>query len=90
MTQVESEIVMDMLYTCENPPDVEVEVLEYPGDASGGAQADAGASDPGVRVVRGSGVRGGAEGPREPGRRSGFSEGDGPVRAGRRRGWGSM
>ena len=31
MTKVESEIVMDMLGTCENPPDVEVEELDYLG-----------------------------------------------------------
>ena len=28
MTKVESEIVMDMLGTCENPPDMEVEEVE--------------------------------------------------------------
>ena len=27
MTAVESEIVMDMLFTCEDPPTVEVEAL---------------------------------------------------------------
>ena len=31
MTKVESEIVMDMLGTCENPPDMEVEELDYLG-----------------------------------------------------------
>ena len=35
MTKVESEIVMDMLGTCENPPDVEVEVWEALGTATG-------------------------------------------------------
>ena len=35
MTQVESEIVMDMLGTCEVPPRFEVEVLDYPGSADG-------------------------------------------------------
>ena len=30
MTQVESEIVMDMLGTCEDPPEFQVETLEYP------------------------------------------------------------
>ena len=29
MTEYESEIVMDMLGTCENLPDVDVEVLDY-------------------------------------------------------------
>ena len=29
MTKIESEIVMDMLGTCENPPDMEVEGLDY-------------------------------------------------------------
>ena len=35
MTKVESDIVMDMLGTCENPPDVEVEELDYLGTATG-------------------------------------------------------
>ena len=35
MTPVESEIVMDMLGTCENPPDMEVEELDYPETATG-------------------------------------------------------
>ena len=35
MTKVESEIVMDMLGTCENPPDMEVEELDYLGTATG-------------------------------------------------------
>ena len=30
MTPVESEIVMDMLGTCDNPPDVELEEMENP------------------------------------------------------------
>ena len=29
MTPVESEIVMDMLGTCENPPEYEVETLDH-------------------------------------------------------------
>ena len=35
MTKVESEIVMDMLGTCENPPDMEVEELDYLGTLVG-------------------------------------------------------
>ena len=35
MTKLEAEIVMDMLGTCEDPPDVEVEVWEAPGTATG-------------------------------------------------------
>ena len=35
MTKIESDIVMDMLGTCENPPDMEVEELDYLGTATG-------------------------------------------------------
>ena len=35
MTPVESEIVMDMLGTCENPPEYEVETLDYLGTVPG-------------------------------------------------------
>ena len=35
MTPVESEIVMDMLGTCENPPEYEVETLDYLGTVTG-------------------------------------------------------
>ena len=35
MTQRESEIVMDMLHTCEAPPQVEVETLDYLGTVTG-------------------------------------------------------
>ena len=35
MTPVESEIVMDMLGTCENPPKFEVETLDYLGTVTG-------------------------------------------------------
>ena len=38
MNQIEAEIVMDMLGTCENPPDVEVEVWEALGTATGELQ----------------------------------------------------
>ena len=61
MTKIESEIVMDMLGACEHPLNVEVEVCETQGTATG--EAGAGASECGVPVVRGGGVRGGAEGP---------------------------
>ena len=35
MTPVESEMVMDMLGTCENPPEYEVETLDYLGAVTG-------------------------------------------------------
>ena len=35
MTPVESEIVMDMLHTCEDPPEYEVETLDYLESATG-------------------------------------------------------
>ena len=35
MTPVESEMVMDMLGTCENPPEFEVETLDYLGTVTG-------------------------------------------------------
>ena len=85
MTKVGSEIVMDMLGTCENPPDMEVEELDYLGTRVGEHQFEPeGESESSVyQSVRGSGVRRRAEGAGKPGRRSGVPEGDGPVRAGR-------
>ena len=35
MTPREAEIVMDMLHTCEDPPEVEVETLDYLGTVTG-------------------------------------------------------
>ena len=35
MTQVESEIVMDMLGTCENPPEFDMKTLDYLGSVTG-------------------------------------------------------
>ena len=35
MTQRESEIVMDMIGTCEDPPEYEVETLDYLGAVTG-------------------------------------------------------
>ena len=35
MTPRESEIVMDMLHTCEDPPEIEIETLDYLGTVSG-------------------------------------------------------
>ena len=83
MTKVESEIVMDMLGTCENPPDMEVEKLDYLGTATGEHKPTPELSECGVPVVRGRGDRGGAEGAGEPGRRPGLPEVDGPVSTGR-------
>ena len=40
MTPVESEIVMDMLYTCEDPPTVELETLEVMAVVSGEDKAE--------------------------------------------------
>ena len=34
MTPYEADIVMDMLYTCEDPPTVEVEALDYVGSVA--------------------------------------------------------
>ena len=42
MTPVESEIVMDMLGTCENPPEFEVETLDYLGSVTGEHKAATG------------------------------------------------
>ena len=87
MTKVESEIVMDMLGTCENPPDVDVRVAleSATGEHAGGC---GGASEFGVRVLPRGGARGGVQVPGEPGWRPGLPQGDGPVRSGR--GWSSM
>ena len=86
MTKVESEIVMDMLGTCENPPDVDVrEALE---SATGEHQFEPEEeSESSVYQLRGSGVRGGVESAGRPGQWTGFPEGDGPVSAGLGRGW---
>ena len=90
MTKVESEIVMDMLGTCENPPDVDVrEALESAAGEHKPEPAEE-LQNLGVRVVPRGGVRGGVQVSGEPGRRPGLPEGDGPVRARRRRGWSSM
>ena len=35
MTPYEADIVMDMLYTCDEPPEVEVEELDYLGTRVG-------------------------------------------------------
>ena len=89
MTPVESAIVMDMLGTCENPPDVELEELDYLGAVTG---EDKPTADPEETVyesceeaavageVRIQGNRGGGEGfPAEtvPSARDG--DGDGVV-----------
>ena len=89
MTPVESEIVMDMLGTCENPPEFEVETLEYLGTVTGEDKQAAEpeetvygsceeAEDAGEILVRGS--QGGGEGfPKDmvPSARDG--DGDGVV-----------
>ena len=86
MTKVESEIVMDMLGTCENPPEVDVrEALE---SATGEHKPEA-AEEPqnSVYGLSRGGVRGGVQVPGEPGWRLGFPQGDGSVRSGRGWGW---
>ena len=103
MPDRETEAVVEMLGTCENPPDMEVEELDYLGTLVGehkpepelqnsvygsceeAEAAGAGASELGVRVVRGSGGRRRGEGARKPGRWTGFPEGAGAERTGR--GW---
>ena len=80
MTPVESEIVMDMLYTCKHPPKVEVETLEGMAVVSGEdkPQADV--------TVYGSCDDAAAAGEQriqgEQRRRTGVSEGDDPECAG--------
>ena len=86
MTPRESEIVMDMLYTCEDPPEIEVETLDYLGHRDWGGQADGGIGRDGLRILRGSRSSRGATRPREPGRRPGIPKDDGAERTGRRRG----
>ena len=78
--------------TMTDPPEVVMEGWEALGTATGEHKAGAcgGAGELGVCLVRGSGVRGGAQVPGEPGRRPGLPEGDGPVSAGRGRGWCNM
>ena len=89
MTQVESEIVMDMLGTCEDPPEFEVDTLDHLGIVTGEDKQTAEpenpmygsceeAEDAGETLVQGS--RGGGEGfPAEmvPSARDG--DGDGVV-----------
>ena len=89
MTSVESEIVMDMLGTCEDPPAVEVETLDFMGSVSG---ADKPAPEP-ERTVYGSceeaadageprvlGSRGGGKGfPKEMVQSARDGDGDGVV-----------
>ena len=87
MIKVESEIVMDMLGTCENPPDVDVrEALESatgehqfePEEESESSvyQLCEEAESAGEQRVQG-----------RPGQWTGVPEGDGPVSAGLGRGW---
>ena len=77
MTVVESAIVVDMLYTCENPPEVEVEV-ELAGNVVAVPGEDKPETEAGVWVLRGGGSSRGNKGAGEPRRRRGVPEGDGP------------
>ena len=89
MTPVESEIVMDMLGTCEDPPRYEVEMLDYLGSVTGEDKPEAEepvyrsceeAAAAGEERVQGS--RGGGRGfPAEmvPSARDGDGDGDGIV-----------
>ena len=91
MTPIESEIVMDMLGTCENPPDFEVKTLDYLGAVTG---EDKPRADPEGTVYgscekaeaageeRVQGSQGGGQGfPAEmvPSARDGDGDGDGVV-----------
>ena len=82
MTEPEAEAVVEMLYTCENPP--EVEVWEALGTATGEHKPEP--TEELQNSVYGSceeaAEAGGAESAGKPGRRTGVSEGDGPERAG--------
>ena len=87
MTQYESDIVMDMLGTCERPAGC-VRSGTALGTVTGEhkPEPDGGASENSVYgSCEEAGVCGGAEGAGKLGRRTGFPEGDGPVRAGRGR-----
>ena len=87
MTQRESEIVMDMLHTCEHPPEYEVETLDYLGTVAGEDKPEAqktvyGSCEEAAEAgeVRVQGSRGGGKGfPEElvPSARDG--DGDGVV-----------
>ena len=90
MTEPESEAVALMLQRCENPPEVEVETLDFLGSVTGKHKPTAEpegtvyssceeASEAGEQRVQGN--RGAGKG--VPGR-------IGPQRQGRRRGWGGM
>ena len=83
MTAVESEIVMDMLYTCEEPPDVEVETLEGTAvvprvDKSEAENPVYGSCEEGERGRGGKRIQGSQRW------RSGFPEGNGAERPVRR------
>ena len=87
MTDAEAEAVVEMLGTCERPPDVELEMLGLMVIKVGEHKPTEELQNPVYRSCEGSGVRGGAQVPGEPGRRPGLPEGDGPERQrrGRRR-----
>ena len=79
MTPVESEIVMDMPGTCENPPYMTGEDSGLLWDCDWGALADYGGGEPGVRATRGGRRTRGTRGKREPGPWTGIPRGDGAV-----------
>ena len=78
MTPVESEIVMGMLGTCDNPPEFEVETLDYLGAVTGEDKQTAEPENPVYESLRGGRSSRGTEGAEEPWQCTGLPEGDGP------------
>ena len=82
MTPVESEIVMDMLGTCENPPDVDVREALESGTGEHKPEPAEELQNPVYGSCEEAESAGGVQVPGEPGRRPGLPEGNGPVRPG--------
>ena len=82
MTEPEGDAVVEMLQSCEDPPVVEVELWEAPGDGDRGAEPTEGPEGVMRRGLRSRGT----EGAREPRGRDGVPGRIGPQRQGRRRG----
>ena len=86
MTPVESAIVMDMLGTCEHPPEFQVETLEYLGTVAGEDKQTAEPENPVYESCEEAAEAGEQRVQGSQGGGRGLPDGDGPVRAGRRRG----
>ena len=81
MTPYEADIVMDMLYTCDEPPEVEVEELDYLGTRVGEHKPTEELQNSVYGSCDDAESAGEQRGAGKPGRRSGFPEGDDPVLA---------